>query len=203
MLDNNFEIEVINRYNGITGYVLDDGNERIVRSFEPKEKKMITMGELRKLSFKAGGPAILKGYLVVKNEEAIKELLGGVEPEYFYTEDEVIALLTSGSLDQLMDALDFAPIGVVEMIKDFAVAMEINDMSKRQAIIAATGFNVNAAIENNKAERLAELAEGKEEKKSAAPARRTAPITEGAEAKPTTDPGRRAATPASPYSIKK
>ena len=46
-----------------------------------------------------------------------------VEPEYFYTEKEVKELLTNGSLEQLEDTLNFAPEGVIELIKTMPVKM--------------------------------------------------------------------------------
>ena len=83
--------------------------------------------ELRKLSYIPGGEVILREYLVIDNKEALDELLnGGVEPEYFYTEDEIKTLLLTGSLDQLMDCLDFAPGGVIDLVKKYAVELKIN-----------------------------------------------------------------------------
>jgi hypothetical protein len=57
----------------------------------------------------------------------------------------------NGSLDELLDCLDFAPVGVLGLIKDYAVKLEINDLSKREAIQNKLGLNVTAAIEINKA----------------------------------------------------
>ena len=49
-----------------------------------------------------------------------------------------------------MDCLDFAPIGVIDLVKELAVKLKINDISKREAIFEKTGFNVSKAIEINK-----------------------------------------------------
>jgi len=65
------------------------------------------------------------------------------------SEEDVVKMLQQGSLDELKDALDFAPKGVIQIIKDKAVELPIYDMLKRQAILEMTGFNVTAAIENN------------------------------------------------------
>jgi hypothetical protein len=46
-----------------------------------------------------------------------------------------------------LDALDFAPEGVIALIKDEAVKTNLNDMSKREAILDKTGFDVTKAIE--------------------------------------------------------
>jgi hypothetical protein len=67
-------------------------------------------------------------------------------------------LLAHGSLDQLKDALDFAPDGVVSLIKEKAVETKLNDVAKREAILEATNFNVTNAIANKEAAQVAEEA---------------------------------------------
>lgn len=148
MLEKDTLIKVVNRDNGTVGYTIPDLNN-LHRNFQPEEEKEVTMEELRKLSYLPGGEAILRDCLVIKNEEAIKELLNKVEPEYYYTEEEIKNLLLRGTLDQFMDCLDFAPIGVIDLIKDLAVKMNINDIRKREAIFEKTGFNVDSAIRIN------------------------------------------------------
>lgn len=149
MLSKDTVIKVINRDNGTVGYTIPDLNN-LHRNFQPKEEKEITMEELRKLSYLPGGDIILRDCLIIKNQEALNELLPSVEPEYFYTEEDVKNLLISGTYDQFMDCLDFAPAGVIDLIKDLAVKLEINDIRKRNAILQKTGFNVTKAIEINK-----------------------------------------------------
>lgn len=148
MLEKDTLIKVANRDNGTVGYTIPDLNN-LHRNFQPEEEKEVTMEELRKLSYLPGGEAILRDCLVIKNEEAIKELLNKVEPEYYYTEEEIKNLLLRGTLDQFMDCLDFAPIGVIDLVKDLAVKMNINDIRKREAIFEKTGFNVDSAIRIN------------------------------------------------------
>ena len=145
MLNKNTKIKVKNRNNGSVGYILPDmGNLR--RKFYPGEVKEVTFEELQKLSYTPGGMYMLKHYLVLDNEEAIKVLIGGVELEYNYTENDIKNLLLNGSMDELLDCLDFAPSGVISLVKDYAVKLEINDLSKRKAIQDKTGFNVNEGI---------------------------------------------------------
>lgn len=87
----------------------------------------------------------MQNYLQV--EEAIaKDLEVKVEPEYNMSEADVEKMLVSGTLDELLDALDFAPEGVKDIIKTKAVSLPLQDMAKREAIQKATGFNVSAAI---------------------------------------------------------
>lgn len=148
MILDNDKIEVINRTGGTVAYTIDELH--LKRRFLQNESKQIEMGELRKLSWTPGGKVLLEQCLVIKNDDAIKELLGSVEPEYNYTEAEVKNLLINGSLDELKDAIDFAPAGVIDLIKKISVDVKLNDMDKRNAILEMTNFDVTKAIEVNK-----------------------------------------------------
>ena len=93
MLEDKTILKVSNRDNGSVGYTIPDlGN--LHRTFQPGETKEVTMGELRKLSYLPGGLNILKNLLIVDNKEAVEELIGEVEPEYYYTEEDVKKLIT-------------------------------------------------------------------------------------------------------------
>lgn len=138
-------IRVANRDSGIVTYSLPELG--VKRRFQPREEKEVPFGELEALSYIRGGQAVLKDYLVIKNEEALKELLPHVEPEYFYSKEEVEKLLTEGTMDQFLDCLDFAPQGVLELIKESAVNLPLNDVAKRDAIKEKIGFDVTKAIE--------------------------------------------------------
>lgn len=145
MLDKNTMVKVTNRDNGSVGYSIPDlGN--LHRSFASGETKEISMEELRKLSYISGGKVILKQYLVIDNPEAVEELLGEVEPEYYYNEERVKDLLLNGSLDELMDCLDFAPEGTINLVQKLAVDLKLNDIQKRKAITEKTGFNIDSAV---------------------------------------------------------
>lgn len=170
MIEKDTLIKVKNRDSGTVGYTIPElGN--LHRSFSKGETKEITMDELRKLSYISGGKVLLQNYLIVQNQDALKELLSDdVEPEYYYGEEEIKKLLLTGSNDQLLDCLEFAPEGVIGLVKDLAVSLKINDISKRNIILEKTGFNVTNAIAINE-----ETIEGEgEETKSS---RRSAPVT--------------------------
>lgn len=154
-------IPVRNRNNGFTGYEIKDRG--IWRNFAPGETKRIELEELQQLQYQPGGDYILRNLLVVEDKEALKVLNMEVEPEYNYTEDDIRKLLLDGSLDQLMDFLDFAPEGAIEIAKTIAVKEEIPDIRKRDAISNVTGFNINSAINVNHA--MAEEEAPKEEPK--------------------------------------
>ena len=144
MLDKNTLIKITNRYNGMAGYDVEDlGVNRLFMAGETKE---VTMEEIRKLSYSIGGMNLLKKYFILDNKEAVAEILGVVEPEYYYTEEEVRKLLMTGSLEELQDCLDFAPEGTIELVKKVAVETKLNDIQKRKAILTATGFNIDTAV---------------------------------------------------------
>lgn len=138
---------VTNRNNGYTGYQIPDTG--VSRNFAPGESKRISKEELMQLSYIEGGEYLLKNYLIVNNDKTLEELNISVQPEYYYTEEEIKELLTAGSLDQLEDTLNFAPDGVIEIIKDMAVKMELPDTRKRKMISEKTGFNIDNAIRVN------------------------------------------------------
>lgn len=150
-MEKNRKIKVVNRTNGIVGYVIPDLNN-CRRTFERGEEKIVPFEELEKLSYQDGGLVLLKHYLVIENPEARTELLGEVEPEYDWTAEEVKNMLLNDSLERLLDCLDFAPAGVLDLVKNIAVEIELNDMKKREAIKKALGFDVTKAIEINKTE---------------------------------------------------
>ena len=141
-------VKVRNRNFGYTGYSIPELN--INRQFTTKEEKNIPLAELKQLQFIEGGDYILKNCLLINDKSALEELnMSSVEPEYFYTEDEIKILLDTGTLEQLEDTLNFAPTGVIDLIKDLAVRIELPDTRKRKLIAEKTGFSVDNAIKVN------------------------------------------------------
>ena len=172
MIDKNKMVKVINKFNGTVGY--DVPEMGVHRNFYPKESKEISFEELERLSFVPGGDVILKNYLEIIDEDAIMALFNEKpEPEYHYSENDVKQLLTTGTLDQFLDCLDFAPDVIKDMIKDLAVELPLNDMTKRQAIQDKLGFDVTRAIEIKNTKYDGETEETTETKVSG---RRAAPI---------------------------
>lgn len=146
MLEDTTRIKVVNISNSTVGYVIPE-MQNLTRRFAKGEGKDITVAEIRALSYVPGGMKLLKDYLSVRNEDLLAELGIPFEPEYNWTKADVKNLLLNDSLPRLQDALEFAPSGIVDLIKDLAVSLPLNDMSKRQAILETTGFNVTKAIE--------------------------------------------------------
>ena len=150
MVEKDRIISLMNRDTGTVGYTLEDTG--LHRRFTAGETKQVTFDEVEKLSWAPGGKELLKEYLIIQDEEAAREILGNVEPEYFYTKDTVKKLLADGSLAQLQDTLEFAPKGVVDLIKQEAVEMKLDSNVKREEIQKATNFNVTRSIELNEGE---------------------------------------------------
>lgn len=144
-MDNNTIIKVANRSVGSLSYELPE--LQIRRHFTPNEIKEVTFEEIRALYQSDGGAVLVKNYLKLNSEEALKELEINVEPEYFYNKEDVQKLMQTGSLEEFLDMLDFAPAGVLEMVKNLAVALPLNDVEKRKAIFEKLQFNVDKAIE--------------------------------------------------------
>lgn len=169
MLENNTMVKVTNRSKSRVTYVIPEIGVR--RTFQGNETKEIEWGEIQKLSYADGGLTLIKKFLMIQNPNAVKIVLNDVEPEYYYTQEDVKKLLTTGSLDELLDCLDFAPTGVIDLVKSFAVDLPLNDMEKRQAILEKTGFNVTAAIEikNTKYDGDSEASQNEEKPKRRVP----------------------------------
>lgn len=177
-------VTVKNRNNGYTNYVLPNG---VRRQFTIGQTRKIDLEELKELRDCDGGEYILKNYLIIDDKSALDFLDLSPEPEYFYTEVEIKKLLSEGSLDQLDDALTFAPAGVIDLIKDIAIKTELPDMRKRKLIFEKTGYSVDNAIKVN------EILESKEETAAPveAPKRKAATIeteTSGRKAAPIETP---------------
>lgn len=149
MLANSKLIKVQNRDFGTVTYTIPDLNN-LYREYQPNEVKQVTFDELFKLSQVPGGMYIITNYLIIYDEETVAALLGEVEPEYFYTEKQVVELMKNGTLDEFEDCLNFAPSGVLDLIKDLAVKLPLNDVAKRDLILKKLSFNVATAIELTK-----------------------------------------------------
>ena len=176
---------VKNRSAGMVVYRVPELNVR--RVFQPGEVKRISYAELEALSFRAGGKELMEDYLQIKDAEVLESMNIHAEAEYYMDKEHVEYLLKSATLDEFLDALDFAPEGVLDMIKDMSVSLKLGDYNKRQALKDKFGFDVESAIKNMDAT---------EEVETAAPVqntRRAAPIVEIPTAAP--------AAPAQKYNI--
>lgn len=150
-MDSNKMYTVKNRSASMVVYKIPEDGIR--REFAPGESKNISFAELEKLSFIAGGRELMANFLQIQSQEATADLGIHTEPEYNMSEQDVIKLMQSGSLDEFLDCLDFAPTGIIDMIKQFAVSLPLNDLEKRRALKDKTGFDVNSALMHIEAEK--------------------------------------------------
>jgi hypothetical protein len=107
----------------------------------------------------------------------------------------VIDLLENGSVDALLDCLDYAPGGVIDLVQKYALELPVTDTRKIQAIKEKTGFDVSlalkhkAALEQEAAEAAEETSSGMKVEETSG--RRVQPAT----AKDSKSTGGRRATP--------
>jgi predicted lactoylglutathione lyase len=141
-------MKIKNRSASVVGYTIPDSNIR--RRFAPGEVKDISKDEVEKLLYQPGGRELFMDDLQAP-ADVMKELGFNVEPEYFYSHDDVKELMINGSLDAFLDFLDFAPTGAVGIAKDLAIKLPLADRNKAEALKKATGFDANKAIQHNQA----------------------------------------------------
>lgn len=179
MINQDTLYNVKNRSSSVVVYRIPESNLR--REFAPGETKRIPFGELEKLTYQQGGREMLEQFLQIVDEVVTTDLNVHRDVEYNMSESQIRDLLVSGSLDAFLDALDFAPIGVIDLIKTMAVKLPLTDLNKRKALKEKTGFDVDKAlvhIEEEKIEEGEHITPNAPERRvktttSATPARRT------------------------------
>ena len=73
------------------------------------------------------------------------------------SEEQIITLLQEGSLEAFLDCLDYAHVGVIDLVKKYAVSLPLNDVAKRKALLDKTGFDVSKALEHVREEKAEDL----------------------------------------------
>ena len=145
-MSNTTMYNVKNRSAGVATYKIPEMGIR--RSFAPGEIKKISAEELEKLTYRPGGMAILANFLQIMEPEALAKVGLRTEPEYNMSEQDIVKLMKDGSLDEFLDCLDFAPTGVIDLIKKLSVALPLTDIQKVGALKAKTGFDCQAALKH-------------------------------------------------------
>lgn len=143
-------VPIRNIVNCETGYILSSSGRS--RRLIPGVTMRVSAGELRELFFQPGGSILLQNYINVGDKSLAAEFGVPCDAlEYDWTEADVKKCLLTDEIDVLLDALDFAPQGIIETIKDDAIKLEINDRAKIKAIAEKTGVDIDAAIKNKHA----------------------------------------------------
>ena len=137
---------VKNRSAGVAVYKIPELGVR--RSFQPGEVKQISAEELEKLTYRPGGMAILANFLQIQSIEGLQKIGLNPQPEYHMSEKDIANLMVNGSLDEFLDCLDFAPPGVIDLIKKMSVSLPLGDYAKKEALKNKTGFDCDAAFKH-------------------------------------------------------
>lgn len=163
-------VPVTNRDNGLVCLKLS--NNKLIE-FNQGQTRKVSIDDLIEANSSTGNRVILRDYLVIQDKEALDILEMEPEPEYFYSEKEIRKLLSEGTLEQLEDCLNFAPGGVIDLLKDIAVEIKLPDTRKRELIAKKTGFNIDNILYVKKQLETEVEEKPKEEKAS----RKAAPIS--------------------------
>lgn len=139
--------KVTNRSSSGVVYKLPE--RHIVREFYAGETKVLPYQELMELSVKPGGRYLIYNFLYLEDVKDITNITP--EQEYYMKEEDIDKWLKESTLDEFKDALDFAPAGVIDLIKTHSVKLPLNDIEKAEAMRKQLGFNVLQAIRNEQA----------------------------------------------------
>lgn len=134
------------------GYTLSSNNVRRIIAGGATVK--VTADELRNLNLESGGNVLIKDYLRVNNRDLALEF--GIsedlfDHEYNWGREKIDDVLLNGSMDEFLDALDFAPHRVINMLVERAVELEAPDNNKLNALSKRTALNISSMIENKHA----------------------------------------------------
>lgn len=138
-------MKVINRSDGNVVYSLPELNIR--RVFVPGESKDLSEQELNALWQIDGGASLLRNELMVQDEEWVNKMMPHAPIEYFWLVDDVDKCVLKDSLELFKETLEYAPTGVIDLIKARAWQLPMTDLNKMEALKQKTGFDTLKAIE--------------------------------------------------------
>lgn len=138
-------MKVFNRSDSNITYSLPELQTR--RVFALGESKELEPKEMEALWQMDGGMTIIKDYLCVDDRDWVEKHWPDAPVEYFWTTEDVKKCLLNDSLELFQETLEYAPAGVIDLIKMLAWQLPISDLNKIEAIRQATGFDTLAAIE--------------------------------------------------------
>lgn len=122
------------------------------RKLMPGVSLQVKAQELRALYAEPGGEVLLRNYLHVKEPKLQREFgISEDQIEYNWTIKDIDSVLLEKPEEYLLDALDFAPQGIIDLIQSRAIELELPNMNKRKAIMKKTGVNITKSIENRHA----------------------------------------------------
>lgn len=145
------DVKVTNRSAGIVVYKIPEKSIR--REFQPKETKLLSEEEIRDAVAQEGVRALFYHYLFVEDEDILHDIVDvQEEAEYWLDEKQIPTWMQTCSIDQFADALDFAPQGIKDLIKKYAIELPLNDVTKRDLIKEKLGCDITQILANLAAE---------------------------------------------------
>lgn len=163
---------------GKVHYQLED--PKVSRTFNPGELKVLTFHEIYQLANHPGGMFLLVNNLQVRDNKVRQALGLPMHPEYLYTEEDAKKLVIEGSREQILDALEFGPLGLASMMKHFAI-VHVDSSDKIQFFNKLFSMNILELRENldkedenatKKGTRRAAISTGETDENKEAPKRR-------------------------------
>lgn len=142
------KIFVTNRSRGTVVYRIP--HLRVERIWKkPGDVLQIPIDELIEVTMIPGGKRILEQYLMISDQEVLDLIfVDGIVPEYRYGPKEIEYLLYTGTNEEFLDTLDYAPKGVLDLILAMSIKKLPDTVVKVEAINKK--FNVNLqAIRSN------------------------------------------------------
>lgn len=137
--------KVSSKYNGFLTVTMPNTGIRYIWN-RINDSRELTLDQLKEMLNAPGGRSIIENKLIVHDPAAVEALELDVEPEYYYSEKDIEALLTDGTVEQLDDALNFAPNGTKELIAETAVKIKLENRDKIALITKKTGKDINDQI---------------------------------------------------------
>lgn len=133
-------MRVINRSGGAVVYSLPELNNTR-RVFNLSEVKDIDEKELEALYQLPGGVELIKDSLFVDDKDWVKRHWDA-PIEYFWDTEDIKNCLLNDPLDLFEETLDYAPAGVLDIMKALAWQIPLADLNKMNLMMTKLGFDV-------------------------------------------------------------
>lgn len=130
-MEKNKRFEIGSRFKGRFSYRSKSGRKYIWD--KPGVTLSLTLEELVELLNTPGGRTALQEKLV-SPKEVVEEFQLEVEPEYYFTYEQLKVMVEQADVEVLKEALDYNNVGVREAIRDAALDIEVQDSNKRKLI---------------------------------------------------------------------
>lgn len=137
-------MKVYNRSDSIVSYSLPE--LRVRRVFNLGECKELESSEMEALWQTDGGQVLIKQHLCIDDREWVAAHWDA-PIEYFWRDEDIKMCLLEDSIELFRETLEYAPEGVIDLIKSYAWRLPIHDLNKIEAIKEVTGFDTLAAID--------------------------------------------------------